>query len=90
MNYVEEVIEDLRKHPTMNGCDTELLKQYALLVLVRGERTTERDVHDAWSIWITSQSPDHPSLIPFHELSDLKKNLDVPYMEAIHEVSRIL
>jgi hypothetical protein len=68
--------------------DPELARLYALLVLVKGEATTLRDVHDAGSVWRDRTRPDHPSLIPFEQLSRVVQLLDRPYATAIHKAGR--
>lgn len=86
MSYVQRVQNALLAElPTL---DRELLRLYALLVLVWGEDTTLADVHDAWAVWRTDTRPDHPSLVPFDELAPEVQELDRPYMDAIHRVAR--
>lgn len=74
----------------MPGEDPHLLRLYALLALVKGTDTTLRDVHDAWSLWRLATRSDHPSIVPFDELSPEVQELDRPYMEAIHRAARAL
>lgn len=64
---------------------------YALLVLAKGEETTSRDVHDAWSAW-SVQYHDYPhrSAIPFEELEGGVQAYDNEYRDAIHRVARKL
>lgn len=85
-NYVQRVIDKLSdRHPR---CKPELIEMYALLALVRGEKTTLEDVHDAWSVWKNQHRPDHWSLIPFNELTAEKQALDQKYVDSIHIVAR--
>lgn len=70
------------------GLDAELANLYLLLALTRGTETTLRDVHDAWSVWRMNTRPDHPSLIPFEDLSAEVQQLDAKYRDAIHRATK--
>jgi hypothetical protein len=63
--------------------DPDLRRLYLLLVHVKGEAVTWRDVHDAWSIWKADVDPGHPSIVPFEELDRHIQELDKPYADAI-------
>lgn len=65
----------------------QLFVLYALLVRVRGEATTDRDVHDAWSAWMTTKDPGHEALVPFEQLSPEAQRQDTPFAEAIRVVA---
>lgn len=86
MNYIDEIVEKLRKE--IPDCTTDLLRLYALLVLITGEDTELDDVHDAWAVWRSVTKPDHIALVPFGELSDEVRQLDLPYRDAIRKVAR--
>ncbi len=81
MNYFDVVVSRLAGR--LGDCPVELLRYYALLVLVRGPACTLEDVHDAWSAWRTVTRPDHPSLVPFGELTTEVQELDRKYQHAI-------
>jgi hypothetical protein len=83
MSYVDEVIELLKEHECMKGCDTDLLRFYTLLVLTTGADTNTKDVHDAWAAWRVATEPDHPFLVPFDQLIKDVQDLDWPYAYAI-------
>jgi hypothetical protein len=85
MNYVEEIAA--RLGALLDDCPAELLRLYALLVLVRGRAADREDVHDAWSAWRTATKPDHAALIPFDQLTPEVQALDDPYVAAIREVA---
>lgn len=85
-NYAQAVID--RMNDESPGEDPELIRLYALLALVKGDDTTLRDVHDAWSLWRTTTRPGHPSLVPFEELPTDVQELDQPYRDAISRASR--
>jgi hypothetical protein len=87
-NYVERIAGDLALH--LPDCDTDLLQLYALLALVKGTETTLTDVHDAWSIWRTQTRPEHPSIVPFNQLTGDVQQLDLKYAEAIRDVAHVL
>jgi hypothetical protein len=85
MNYVKEIAA--RLGALLDDCPPELLRLYALLVLVRGRAADREDVHDAWSVWRTATKPDHPALIPFDRLTPEVQALDDKYVAAIREVA---
>lgn len=86
-NYVQQIKDALKElHPRM---DSELLDVYALLVLVKGEDVTLKDVHDAWSVWKNNIRPDHRSLIEFDELTPEVQALDQKYADSIRLVAKI-
>jgi len=55
INYVDRIVAALAER--LDDCEIDLLRQYALLVLVTGEQTTEQDAHDAWAVWRTPPTP---------------------------------
>jgi hypothetical protein len=63
--------------------DPALLDLYTLLALVKGPAVSPVDVHDAWAIWCSRSRPDHPSLIPYPQLSPAVQALDQPFADAI-------
>lgn len=91
MNYLDaaaqrvkqELAPDLR--PEIRA--DELYRLYGLLTLIKGADCSLRDVHDAWSAWMTAQRPDHDALIPFDELSPELQKKDRPYLMAILRAS---
>jgi hypothetical protein len=86
-NYIQQVMSALSEfHPNLAP---ELLEMYALLVLVRGEGVTLKDVHDAWSVWKNQHRPDHHSLIPFEQLSPVVQAMDEKYAKSIRIVASI-
>ncbi len=84
-NYIDDLTGRLAI--TLNDCDDDLLRLYALLALVRGKAVTNQDVHDAWSVWTAARRPDHQSLVPFHQLAAEVQELDSKYRDAIRAVS---
>jgi hypothetical protein len=61
---------------------------YAVLMRAKGEQTSLSDVHDAWAAWQLQKDPFHACLVPFTELDEQTRPLDVPYLHAIHAASR--
>lgn len=92
MNYIDKLALEIYRHSEPDGtpdeADAVLYRIYAVLALSKGEETTAKDVHDAWSAWMAGQFPEHRSLIPFDELSEDVQRYDDEYVEAIHAVSR--
>ena len=85
MNCIDYITDRLAVH--LDDCPPDLLRFYALLVLIQGHCTSLEDVHDAWSCWRVATKPDHPSLVRFADLTPEVQELDRKYMEAIHEVA---
>lgn len=68
--------------------ETGLWVGYAVLVLVKGKKTTSADVHEAWSAWaIQRYQGQHRSLVPFADLPPEVQALDDPYRDAIRRVA---
>ena len=91
-NYIDEVKEELRKHMKVG---TGLQNVYALLVLVKGQNVTLKDVHDAWAVninqtWDHAQYGNHRSIIPFEHLIPEVQMKDQQYVDAIKETARAL
>jgi mannitol-1-phosphate/altronate dehydrogenase len=92
VNYIDEAREELLKHVKIGK---GLQNVYALLVLVKGEETTLKDVHDAWSVninqtWDKEQFGEHYSLVPFDQLKQETQEKDNKFVEAIHAAARAL
>lgn len=85
MTYIDAVVQDI--DALVPGCDLDLLRLYAVLVLVRGADVTRADVHHAWAAWRVATKPDHRSLVPFEDLTAEVQALDDPYVEAIRTVA---
>lgn len=84
-NYVDRVVAELEG--VLDDCDIDLLRYYALLVLVLGPETTEEDTHNAWALWRTATRPNHKSLVPFEGLAPDVQALETKYAEAIRAVA---
>ena len=84
MNYIEKARKILGLKIDV---ESELLDLYALLVFVKGEKTSLEDVHDAWSIWKNRIDQRHRSLIPFSGLSKDVQEMDREYTVAIRETA---
>lgn len=84
-NYVTVVTAKLTE--LLPDCEPDLIRFYTLLALTTGANTTERDVHDAWSVWRDMTDGAHRSLVPFGELTPAVQALDAPYAQAIRKVA---
>lgn len=84
-NYIKNVKDALRETFEENDLqvDESLLDLYTLLLLTKGLKVTEKDVHEAWAIYTNQVNPRHKSLIPFEDLTKPVQDLDTPYSEAI-------
>jgi len=91
-NYIDEVKAKLLNHVKIGK---GLQNVYALLVLVKGENVTLKDVHDAWSVninqtWDFAQYGNHHSLVAFNELPKEVQDKDQLYVDAIKAVAKEL
>jgi hypothetical protein len=99
MNYIDEIKEELSKHITVGK---GLMRVYSLLVLIKGEEVTLKDVHDAWAVNINEnwdkdkigaeghKIGDHWSVIPFDRLKQETQEKDKEYVTAIRDTALIL
>jgi hypothetical protein len=85
MSYIDYIAGLLAAR--LDDCPPDLLRFYAMLVLIQGHCTSLEDVHDAWACWRVATRPDHPSLVPFAVLAPHVQELDRKYMDAIREVA---
>ena len=90
MNYIQKIKEELNNKLKMGEKYKDLLDVYALLVLVKGTKCTNEDVHDAWSVWCNLREPTHRSLIPFDKLTKEVQDLDSKYRDEIISVARVM
>lgn len=90
MNYIDEIAAALHEiHPSIDlDVDPAMARGYALLVLTTGEATTSRQVHDVWSMVRLATRPDHPSIVPFEQLSRGIQGYDEVFGAAIRQVAR--
>ena len=92
--YIDKVVNMVKKETGLKS--EQIVRYYALLVLVKGEDVTLSDVHDGWSMAMNykeSNPPycyghDHKSIIPFDELSKETQDRDVIYVETLREIAR--
>ncbi len=69
------------------SCSDEQLALYLLLALSKGQLTGLRDVHDAWALRKAIDRPDHPSIVPFDQLTFAEQEKGRPFMDAIRLAS---
>lgn len=92
MNYIDEVKNELNKHMRVGE---GLQNVYSLLVLVKGQNVTLKDVHDAWAVninqtWNHAEYGNHRSLIPFDRLSAEIQAKDQAFVDAIKATAKAL
>lgn len=90
IDYLTALAEAVRAElpPEHRDGDSGLFLLYALLARTKGEATTAADVHDAWAAWKAIGGDAHESLVPFSDLSAEVQDRDLPFLRAIHAVSR--
>ena len=95
VTYIDKVVVKVEKE---SGIKSKLLvRYYALLVLVKGEKITASDVHDGWSMNMNFKERndycyghDHLSLVPFDELSEECQHKDDRFVESLRKIARDL
>jgi hypothetical protein len=91
MSYLDNIAAQIRQHISpelLPDRDVDqLFRFYAVLALTLGADVGPADVHDAWVAWMTPLEPDHPSLIPFADLSPDTQKQDDPFVRAIRQVA---
>jgi hypothetical protein len=93
-NFIEAVAEEIRRNVPRETLPEEpsddLFLIYAVLLLAKGHMVEARDVHNAWSAWMTEREPGHESIRPFDELPSDVRQEDDPYLLAIRSAARSL
>jgi hypothetical protein len=93
MSYLSEIATLIRAEvsPAIIPPDSDyLFVIYALLLLTKGSKVSEEDVHNAWCAWMSVKDPNHESLVPFDQLDQKTKDMDTPFVAAIRKVSASL
>lgn len=91
-NYIEQIATEIRSavppEDIPEGDSHQLFLAYAVLALAKGNQVDRRDVHNAWSAWMTQQDPSHDSIRPYEDLPSDVKGEDDPYVSAIRRVAK--
>jgi hypothetical protein len=91
LNYLDGIAAQVRAASppsTLPEADAQaLFRLYAVLVLIKGERTGAADVHHAWSAWKAERDPLDEDIRPFQELDEATRAADEPFATAIREVA---
>lgn len=90
--YLDKTAEIIRKFiPQGNmpeGDSKSLLRLYAVLLRVKGERVTSSDVHDAWSVWMMGSDSKHKSIQPYGSLDRNTQKEDKVFVAAIQNAAK--
>lgn len=91
MTYLDATAQRIRQAlppaaiPAQDG--EVLLLLYALLAHVKGQRTTARDVHDAWTAWRRIRGSVHPAMVPYADLPPKVRVTDREFAVAIRRAA---
>ena len=91
MSYLDQTAHaikrqvDYRLIPPDSGT---LFVLYAVLAHTKGESVTSEDVHTAWTAWMDLKGEEHPSKVPFDQLSSQARAEDQPFVDAIRATAR--
>jgi hypothetical protein len=86
MSYLRELairIRDSVDSDLVPDDSDSLFLLYALLGRTKGTAVSTEDVHDAWVAWCELRGEDHPSAVPFDDLSAETRAEDIPFVQAI-------
>jgi hypothetical protein len=87
MSYVDEIAQQIRNEVFPDDLPESDLDSlflfYAVLCLTKGSDVSRRDVHDAWSAWMTLRGEEHEALIPFDDLRPDLRAEDAPFVAAM-------
>lgn len=93
-NYFRDAVDAIRaqlSHEDLPGEDADsLLVAYALVLLLRGQSTSDRDIHDAWAAWRTLNGAEHADLVPFEDLDETTRHKDTKYAAAVRRAAEAL
>lgn len=90
-NYVHEIMDRLVAYVAARGATplrADLVRFYALLVLLTGGQTTVEHVHDAWSCSTIGDRPEHKSIVMFADLDEATQDRDYRHRDMIHTVAQ--
>jgi hypothetical protein len=91
-NFIKTAADEIRSavppEALPDEASDDLFLIYAVLLLAKGEDVQARDVHNAWSAWMTTHDPRHESIRPYDELPSDVRREDDPYLLAIRNVAR--
>ncbi len=91
MNYLDILAAEIQRTADPEAAppddDLPLYRQYAVLLLAKGQDVTVEDVHNAWAAWASDHEPGSRNLLPFKELSLSAQRKDETYVNAIREVA---
>lgn len=90
MSYIRDLADRIRDtvddELVPDGGDS-LFLLYALLARTKGTSVSSEDVHDAWVTWCELRGRDHPSAVPFDELSAETQAEDAPFTAAVRTIA---
>lgn len=89
--YLDEIAAAIRANVPADrvpsGDSDALFLLYAVLLRAKGRAVTQSDVHDAWSVWISSRDGDHEAVVPYDQLSEDVKREDRVFATAIQKTA---
>lgn len=88
MTYIRDALAAINDE--MRNLQPGQAELYALLLLLKGEHTTDADVHDVWGLWRIATDPDNPLLVPWHQLphDTVIRGRDRDCRDAVHRATR--
>ena len=91
LNYFVDIAERIKREVPPDLLPDEdldlLFRLYAVLGSPLGEKVKAKNVHAAWSAWMSQTNPKHNSMRPFEDLPTDVHAQDEPFVEAIRKVA---
>lgn len=86
MTYIQDALDAIGHE--MRDLSPGQAELYALLLLAKGEHTTDSDAHDVWGLWRIATDPDNPLLVPWQQLPPDIRDRDRAFRDAVHRATR--
>jgi len=91
VTYLEDIAKRIKQAVALEAVPSSdgeaLFLLYALLAQVKGQRTTARDVHDAWTVWMQLRGESRPAMVRFDELPSRVRALDHDFAMVIRRAA---
>lgn len=93
--YIDRVVEKVSNIAGLYN--KELIKYYALLVLIKEKDVTAKDVHDGWAMSMNYREKsdhcwghEHKSIVPYEELNREVQEKDFYFVRELRKIAKEL
>lgn len=92
ITYIDEISKKVADRTRIT--DKRLVQLYALLVLTKGNKITEKDVHDAWAMNMNYKPKtndcfghSHSCIVPFYKLDAKAQKKDQHFVKILVSIA---